>query len=149
MSPSNGVDVNGTASEQKTSIIVTGGASGIGLAITRYFAAAGHNIAVLDVNAAQGPSIVESVANEHPNAKLTFWQCNVTSWQEQATVFKKVFDQHGGRLDVVMANAGISERGASDMVAIEATEPLQPRLDTINVNLIGVMYSMFATSSDP
>lgn len=147
MATLNGAGTGGSTAVQRKSIIVTGGASGIGLAITRHFAAEGHDIAVLDVNGAEGPSVVESIAKENPISKLTFSKCDVSSWQEQATVFKEVFNQHGGRLDIVMANAGISERGASDLVAVESAEPAQPRLGTVNVNLVGVMYSMSCTSS--
>src|SRR5689334_20679747 len=100
-----------TASKRNV-VVITGGASGIGLAMTRHFAAQGHDIAVLDVNAIEGPSIVAALVKEHPHSNLLFEKCDVSSWQNQAAVFKKTFGKYG-RIDIVMANAGISERGQS------------------------------------
>lgn len=129
-----------TASKRNV-VVITGGASGIGLAMTRHFAAQGQDIAVLDVNAIEGPSIVAALVKEYPDSRLLFEKCDVSSWQDQAAVFKKTFDQYG-RIDIVMANAGISERGRSDMAVLDEEKPSQPRLDTVNVNLVGVMNSM-------
>lgn len=134
-----------TAMTKKT-IVITGGASGIGLAMTRHFAAQGHNIVVLDVNANDGPSIVAEIAKEYPDSGLSFEKCDVSSWQNQALVFKKTFE-HFGRIDVVMANAGISEGGRSDMSVLDEEEPTEPRLGAINVNLIGVLNSMYSSVS--
>ncbi|VZH92637.1 unnamed protein product [Fusarium fujikuroi] len=55
MSPSADSIVDTSFQGQRLSIVVTGGASGIGLAITRHFAAQGHMVAVLDVNSKTGP----------------------------------------------------------------------------------------------
>ncbi|KAK5948058.1 hypothetical protein OHC33_010899 [Knufia fluminis] len=125
----------------KKIVIVTGGASGIGLAMTRHFACQGHDIAVLDVNEIQGPSIVSEIANQYPESELLFEKCDVSSWQDQAAVFKKIFG-HYGRIDIVMANAGISERGRSDVTVLDEEEPSQPRLATISVNFLGVLNTV-------
>jgi len=129
------------AASKRKVVVITGGASGIGLAMTRHFAAQGHDIAVLDVNAVEGPSIVAALTKEYPDSSLTFEQCDVSLWQDQAAVFKKFFDRYG-RIDIVMANAGISERGRSDMTVLDEEQPSQPRLHAINVNLVGVLNSM-------
>jgi len=133
------------AAVTKKTVVVTGGASGIGLAMTRHFAAQGHDIVVLDVNANDGPSIVNEVAKEYSHSSLSFEKCDVSSWQDQATVFKKTFDQFG-KIDVVMANAGISEGGRSDMTVLDEEEPAEPRLGTVNINLVGVLNSMSPSS---
>ena len=113
--------------------------------MTRHFAAQGHDIAVFDVNATEGPSIVTEVADKHPKCTIVFEKCDVSSWQEQAAAFKKTFDRLS-KIDIVMANAGISERGRSDMMVLDETEPSQPRLGTINVNFVGVLNSMLLQS---
>lgn len=125
----------------KKFVVITGGASGIGLAMTRHFAGQGQEIAVLDVNAVEGSSIVAGLAKEYPQSSLLFEKCDVSSWQDQATIFKKLFGRFG-RIDIVMANAGISERGRSDMAILDEEEPSQPRLGTVNVNLVGVLNSL-------
>ncbi|KAK3305568.1 uncharacterized protein B0T15DRAFT_202112 [Chaetomium strumarium] len=130
------------------SIIVTGGASGIGLAITRHFASQGHRVAILDLDAASGPGVATAVAAEFPQSAVSFHQCNVVSWDEQAAAFKAAFREHGGRLDVVVANAGVSEQGATTLVRLgaeeeeEEAEPARPKMTTVEVNLVGAIYSV-------
>lgn len=143
---SNGVSGHSGSISQRQSIIVTGGASGIGLAMTRHFASEGHRIAILDVNQHTGPAVMAEVAADYPQATLSFKKCDVSSWQEQAAVFKEVFEEHGKRLDIVMANAGLSEQGSSSLVSVEEDEPVQPTLRTVNVNLIGVIYCKITSS---
>jgi NAD(P)-dependent dehydrogenase (short-subunit alcohol dehydrogenase family) len=80
------------------SVLVTGGASGIGLEITRTFAARGARVIVFD----QRPGAVEDFEN------VAFVSGSVT---EPADV-KRAFDLAEttfGPVDVVLANAGISQ----------------------------------------
>ena len=135
---------NGTHGALRKSIIVTGGASGIGLALTRHFASEGHQIAVLDINAQTGAKVVTDVASEFPAAALSFKTCDVSSWEHQASVFEEVYKEHGNRLDVVMANAGISEQGSSSLASIDEATPSKPQLRVLEVNLLGTIYSEFA-----
>ncbi|KAG8164244.1 hypothetical protein KVR01_006162 [Diaporthe batatas] len=125
---------------QKT-IIVTGGASGIGLAMVEHFASQGNNVAVFDVNLEVGKQVVSSVAQSHPKAKILFKKCDVSSWQNQAEAFKDVYSEFG-RVDIVMANAGISEQGGSAMASIEEDEPKEPNLKIMDVDLTGVIYTV-------
>ncbi|PKS08039.1 hypothetical protein jhhlp_006651 [Lomentospora prolificans] len=129
------------SSQIQKSVIVTGGASGIGLAMTRHFASQGHKVAVLDINGATGPGIIAEVTAEYPQASVSFDKCDVSSWEEQAAVFKKVYGEHG-RIDVVMANAGISEQGQSSIVRVEDDAPVKPDTKSIDVNFLGAIYSV-------
>lgn len=135
------------SSSSTKSVIITGGASGIGLAITRHFASQGHNIAVLDVNASTGPTVIKTVCKDFPHAKLTFHRCDVSSWDNQVTVFREVFEQHDGHIDVVCANAGVSDRGANGIELLDEAEPSRPSLTTVNINLVGLLYSMLSLPS--
>lgn len=124
----------------KRSVIVTGGGSGIGLAMSRYFASEGHFVSIFDVNSEAGSKIAGRLSTEFPNATITFQKCDVSSWENQAAAFKKVYEERGS-IDIVMANAGISEQGSTTAVDLREEEPTEPRLDAIKVNLIGVVYS--------
>jgi NAD(P)-dependent dehydrogenase (short-subunit alcohol dehydrogenase family) len=127
----------------RKSIIVTGGASGIGLAISRHFLSHGHRIAILDINADVGSELADELAREYPAATVVFKKCDVASWEEQSAVFKDIFVEHGGRLDIVVANAGIAEGKVVTVVDFEEDEPTPPRLTTLEINLIGVIYCGF------
>ncbi|KAK3376043.1 hypothetical protein B0T24DRAFT_572633 [Lasiosphaeria ovina] len=133
------------ASPSPKSVIVTGGASGIGLAMSRHFASSGHRVAILDVNGDSGPATAAAVAAEFPQARVSFRKCDVSSWADQAAAFEHVYRDHGGRIDVVMANAGVSEQGATTLVHRldeEEDSPSPPNLATININLVGTIYSV-------
>jgi NAD(P)-dependent dehydrogenase (short-subunit alcohol dehydrogenase family) len=133
--------MNVASAAKRLSVIVTGGASGIGLAITRHFASQGHQVAVLDVNSTTGPAIVAGVASEFPQASLSFKWCDVSSWEAQSIIFEQVYREHGGRIDVVMANAGISEHSAGALDCVPRELALKPSMRMANINLDGAIYS--------
>ncbi|KAI1773237.1 NAD(P)-binding protein [Hypoxylon cercidicola] len=132
---------NSTHPPRRLSVIVTGGASGLGLSMTKYFASLGYIVTIFDVNTDAGHKVAAQVASENPQATVGFKRIDVTSWSDQATAFKEVYQQHG-KIDVVMANAGISEQGASSLALVEEEEPSQPRLRTLDVNLTGTIYTV-------
>jgi NAD(P)-dependent dehydrogenase (short-subunit alcohol dehydrogenase family) len=82
-------------------VLVTGGAAGIGLAITRAFIAAGARVHIADPDAdaiasvtASAPTITESV-------------CDITDTAAVAAMFEDLVGALGG-LDVLVNNAGIA-----------------------------------------
>jgi NAD(P)-dependent dehydrogenase (short-subunit alcohol dehydrogenase family) len=125
----------------RLSVIVTGGASGIGLAIVRLFASQGHMITILDVNSQSGAGVISQLAKEFPQALLSFKWCDVSSWEGQYAVFEQAYQEHGNRIDVVIANAGISEPGAGAFDCVPREFPQKPQLRMQDINLNGVLYS--------
>ncbi|KAI0202099.1 15-hydroxyprostaglandin dehydrogenase [Astrocystis sublimbata] len=150
------------------SVIVTGGASGLGKSMNGYFAAKGDIVTILDVNEVDGPAVATELGKLAPPsgssgeeaATVRFRKCDVSSWEEQKAVFKAVYEDVG-RIDVVIANAGITEGGRSSVVppslaALERereagvvseeegkdAEPQEPLLKVLNVNLVGNVYSV-------
>jgi NAD(P)-dependent dehydrogenase (short-subunit alcohol dehydrogenase family) len=68
-------------------------------------------------------------------------QCDVTVWDDQVTAFEKAFTQFG-KINVVLVNAGIFERGDfTDPSPDEEGKPRKPDLTTLNVDLVGALYS--------
>jgi NAD(P)-dependent dehydrogenase (short-subunit alcohol dehydrogenase family) len=117
-----------------------GGASGIGLGITRHFIQdANTHITILDINPQTGAQTVDQLRKEFPSAGISFEECDVSSWESQAAVFEKVFAQQG-RIDFVFANAGITEKGSLLPQNEAENGPLKPDLATLNVNLVGIIY---------
>ena len=86
--------------------LVTGGASGIGEATSRVFAAAGAAVRIVDVNRERA----EALARELPNASA--FVCDITD--EEAV--RRLFGSFSG-LDILVNNAGIGLVGS-----IEETE---------------------------
>ncbi|KIX04729.1 uncharacterized protein Z518_05599 [Rhinocladiella mackenziei CBS 650.93] len=121
----------------KKSVVVTGGASGIGLGITRSFAGQGAHVSILDVNN-EGASIVQALSTEFPAASFSFKKADISKWDELAAMFEQIY-QEQGRIDVVMANAGISREGK---LIMDEEKPSEPILRTLNVNLTGTIYTV-------
>ena len=117
-----------------------GGASGIGLAIVRYFAARSTKISILDISAASAQTVVSSLRAEFPSTIFLFKKCDISSWDEQKAIFEEVYKETGS-IDYVFANAGVSEIG--NFLGKDIGEPMKPTLKTVDINLVGTLYSEF------
>ncbi|KAJ9639188.1 uncharacterized protein PV06_09924 [Exophiala oligosperma] len=122
---------------QRKSIVVTGGASGIGLGITRSFAEQGAHISVLDVNT-DGTNIIKNLSTEFSGASFSFHKVDISKWEELAAAFEQIYRDQG-RIDVVMANAGISREQS---LILDEEAPSKPTLPTLDVNLTGTIYTV-------
>ena len=81
--------------------IVTGAASGMGLALTRNLVAKGWKVGMADVNSDAGEKHSKELG---PNT--FFKNVDITNYDEQAVFFDEVWRWGGGRLDFLAANAG-------------------------------------------
>lgn len=94
------------------SVIVTGGAGGIGADIVRSFVAQGCMVGILDRDAAAGQALVASLVGAH------FQPCDVTDvatlQAAMATLIARL-----GRVDVLVNNVGNDERHAIETVTPE------------------------------
>lgn len=80
------------------SAVITGGASGIGAAVVRRFAAEGASVVVADIDDAAGEALATQVGAH-------YLHCDVTSEEHLAAAVDAAVRLHG-RLDVWMGNAG-------------------------------------------
>ena len=125
-------------------IVITGGASGLGEGFFRRWAADGATVVIGDINVQRGDQLVREVRNETGNAGLHFFGVDVTDWQSQVQFFKDAINvsPHGG-IDTVVANAGIVD-SISDYESpenLDAPNPPPPKLAVVDVNLKGVLYT--------
>ncbi len=110
--------------------LVTGGASGIGLATTRRFVADGARVVVGDVNE---PALA-AVADELGQAVATL-RCDVTVEDDVARLAEAAVERFGG-LHIAFANAGTATLGpVTDLDASEWSRVL-------DVNLTGPMFTI-------
>jgi NAD(P)-dependent dehydrogenase (short-subunit alcohol dehydrogenase family) len=88
-------------------IFITGGASGIGQAVAKYFAAKGWRVGLADVNAAG----LEATAAMLPAGMATTHLLDVRDRGRWADALAEFAAASGGRLDVLFNNAGIAVGG--------------------------------------
>ncbi len=112
--------------------IVTGAASGIGLAIAEKFLAEGAKVVLSDVSDAK--SVVDKYGD-----KAIFYKCDVSQSAEVDALVKAAMDKFGG-LDIMVNNAGIATSGSVS----DTTDEVWHK--TIEVNLSGVFYGLRAAS---
>jgi NAD(P)-dependent dehydrogenase (short-subunit alcohol dehydrogenase family) len=90
-------------------VVVTGAASGIGLAVARRFAQAGAICALLDMDEARlGQCEKEFADTGYP---VLARKCDVTRRTDCEAAMQAVIDRFGG-IDVLFNNAGITQRSA-------------------------------------
>jgi len=87
--------------------MITGAASGIGLAAAKRLAEMGAGIALLDINEPKGKEAVEEIKGLGEKAK--FFRCDVTSNSDCKKTTEDVY-QEFGKIDILFNNAGITRR---------------------------------------
>lgn len=112
-----------------TRVVITAGASGIGLAFARRFAAAGARIAICDVDAAA----VDAAGADIDGAIAM--RADVTS-EEQTSAFFSAVEEAWGGADVVIANAGTG--GPAGLIE---TQSLEDWRSCLAVNLDGAFLT--------
>lgn len=117
--------------------LVTGGVSGIGLALTRHLLQRGFKVVVADLNSEKGAQLQDELGT-----KLLFVRANVADWDEHANLFQKAYEW-GGKVDFFAANAGIANVEPVYDVSIDEPGSLtKPDLKTIEVDLLAVFYGL-------
>jgi NAD(P)-dependent dehydrogenase (short-subunit alcohol dehydrogenase family) len=104
-------------------ILITGGASGIGLAIVEKFAAEGSRVFFIDFNESEGKAVEKSAREKGGN--VTFLHADI---QDENQVIQSV-QSIPGKLEVLVNNAGIAHIGNLDSTSRADFE----RLFAVNV----------------
>ncbi len=121
--------------------IVTGGASGIGRATARLFAAAGARVAILDINAAGGEEAVHEIRAEGGQAMALPVDMRRADQVESAV---RAVVERFGRLDVMVNNAGGSGRRWGDGPVAACTEEAWEQVIALNLKsvFLGCKYAI-------
>lgn len=105
----------------------------------KFFASQASKITILDISAASGVTVLPALRTEFPKASFLFKKCDISSWDEQKTVFEEVYKEVGS-IDVVFANAGATEIGS---FLEKKDQPTKPNLRTLEINVLGTLYCEF------
>ncbi|TDZ14661.1 5'-hydroxyaverantin dehydrogenase [Colletotrichum orbiculare MAFF 240422] len=123
------------------SVIITGGANGMGEACVRAFVESGAFVTFGDVNP-RGKDI-ERELNVN-GERSAFVECDIRDWDQQKVMFETAKGRSPNHsVDIVIANAGISRSSGDSLWNLDdpAGEPTKPNLNIVDVNLKGSLYT--------
>ncbi|KRE43000.1 SDR family NAD(P)-dependent oxidoreductase [Knoellia sp. Soil729] len=104
-------------------VLITGGASGLGLALAKAFVARGDRVLVGDLSESRPDSVPEGTA---------YLRLDVRSQQDWDAALAHVRETWGG-LDILVNNAGVATGGRIDVESISDWERV------LDINLLGVV----------
>jgi NAD(P)-dependent dehydrogenase (short-subunit alcohol dehydrogenase family) len=128
-------------------VIVTGGAGGIGAATAKIFNTHGANVVIADIPASSetAEKLIESFP--YPENGI-FIAVDILNWEQMLSLFRRTIDKFGS-IDTVVANAGIMEK--TDTLDIDSTDADGNLLEStgafsvIDVNVKGTLNSETTT----
>ncbi len=120
-------------------VLITGGASGIGLASARAFAECGAMLAIADLPSSDGVAVVRSLRES--GARAMFVEVDVADPQSATDMVAETVAEYG-RLDCAINNAGIS--GGGGVRKAIAEYDLENWRRVLSINLDGVFHCLRA-----
>jgi 2-keto-3-deoxy-L-fuconate dehydrogenase len=113
------------------SVVITGGGSGIGKAMSVLFAQQGAIVHIVELNSEAALATVSEITTA--SGEAFSYSCDVSNQQQVIETFGKI-----GKVDILINNAGIAHIGKADTT-------LEADFDRIyNVNIKGVYNCLFA-----
>ncbi len=113
-------------------VVITGGARGIGKAMAERFARVGSIVKILDINDEDGQKTVKQIAMEAGNA--AYHHCDITDYMQFQEILQNIHSEGDG-IYVMIHNAGIPQKPST----IEEIE--KESIDRIvAVNLLAPIY---------
>jgi len=116
--------------------LITGGTKGIGLGIAHMLLQQGTKVAITGRDESSVQHVAADLNKEFPGMALGL-ACDVRSYESQQQAVKAIVDRWG-KLDVLVANAGVGHFGPIDSLTPEQWQ------ETIDINLTGVFFSVKA-----
>lgn len=116
-------------------VLVTGASSGIGREVALHYAKAGAAVAIVARNAeALGGTSAAIVNAVGPNARVLTIRADVKVPSEAQDAVERTIQEFGGRLDVLVANAGIGVQYGKPLGEVDPLE----WWESFEVNVLGV-----------
>ncbi|KAL2836798.1 hypothetical protein BJX68DRAFT_259800 [Aspergillus pseudodeflectus] len=118
--------------------VVTGGARGIGLEVSRGLAEAGANVALIYNSSSNANELAAEIASAN-NVTARAYKANVTSQSEIESTIQQIKTDFG-KLDVIVVNSGITETVPAEDYTVDQWRKI------MDVNLDGAFYSAQAAA---
>jgi 3-oxoacyl-[acyl-carrier protein] reductase len=125
--------ISGKYNLRDKTVIITGGAGGIGKQIALGYAAEGVKIALVDVSEKDLKRVRSEIKDRFKDLEIMICCCDVSCYQEVSETVSKVYKKFG-RIDFLVNNAGIVSRSLIEDLDCEEWDKI------IQVNLSGVLY---------
>mgnify|MGYP001384474815 FL=1 len=109
--------------------IVTGGAQGFGLAITKKFLESGAEVIIWDLDKIAS----QKVMNENKEKKLSYKNLDITNFEEIQKNVKEISEKK--KIDILINNAGITGKNATVW-----EYPVEEWKKVLDINLQGTFY---------
>ena len=117
--------------------VITGGASGIGLATAHALAAKGAHIVLADINEQALQSAVEQIKQGQHSTQVFGVTTNVADEIQVESLMQRAHETYG-RIDLVVASAGIGQGGPIDLFTGAEMQRM------MSVNFMGIYHSVRA-----
>ncbi|CDZ97744.1 sorbitol utilization protein sou2 [Phaffia rhodozyma] len=112
--------------------IISGGGSGIGLAVSQGYAESGANVAIIYNSSPSAIDRAKEISEEY-GVRVEAYKCNVGDYDSIKETFAKIAKDFG-QYDIVVANSGVQQTTPALVMS-----PKQYR-DIMDVNLDGVFF---------
>jgi len=119
---------------QNTTALITGGASGLGEAAVRRFAAQGANVVIIDLNAERGQALAQELGES-----ARYVRADVSREEDMLQAVQTAVEAFGA-LNILVNCAGVAR--ALKTVGKDGPHPLDQFEFVIRVNLIGTFNSI-------
>lgn len=129
--------------------VITGSASGIGLAAARAFASNGLNVVLADISP-DLPAAAESIKKDFPTIKVLSVETDVSQFNSLESLKSKIDSEFGGKeVGVLMFNAGVAKPSATFAREGLDQATLRDNYETMfNTNMWGVIGGVQAFLPD-
>ena len=111
-------------------VLITGGASGLGEALAWHYAKQNFEVCIVDLNTQRGHKVVDSITQS--GAAAFFLPCDITDEADIDTL-KGQLQSRWDKVDVLVNNAGVATGGALEFEDIQQWEWV------ININVLGMV----------
>ena len=101
--------------------LITGAASGIGLAISKRLLQEGAQIAMLDINEEALEERRNELSKDEYAARIITIKCDITKESDVSSAVEEIV-KHFGHLNIAINNAGVTVNGPADQCTLEEWE---------------------------